>query len=67
MSTTFIAEFEVVDSEDCDTLHTEVHHSCKGSYELFSITQDCTDSDGTNTVLLHRDQLMQLAALAKGH
>lgn len=67
MSTTFVTSFEVVDEDEEDTLHTEVHHSCSGLYELFSITQDCTDSDGTDTVLLHRSQLMQLAALAKGH
>lgn len=67
MTGAFITSFEVLSSGEEFTLHTEVYHHSEGEYELFSITQDCTESGGTVTVLLHREQLAQLANIAKGH
>lgn len=65
---TLITAFNVVDKAGDATLPTEVfHHVDTEGYELFSITQKDTDSDGYITILLHRDQLARLASTAKGH
>jgi len=65
---TLVAKFNVVDEAGEDTLDTEVHHHVTDSgYELFTITQQDTDSDEYLTILLHRGQLAALAAFAKGH
>jgi len=65
---TLVAKFNIVDEAGVDTLPTEVHHhTTESGYELFSITQQDTDSPEFITILLHREQLAALAAFAKGH
>lgn len=68
MGSTLVATFNVVDESGEHTLPTEVHHHiAHDGYELFSITQQEIGSDEQLVVLLHREQLSQLADIAKGH
>lgn len=66
---TELMTFNVVD-EDCETVleTVAVHHVNERGYELISITQPETDGSGNViTVLIHREQLVELANLLRGH
>lgn len=60
--------FNVVNREGTESLQTVVSHHVDEEYEMFCITQELQGGDGeTITVILHREQLAELAAIAKGH
>lgn len=60
--------FNVVNREGTESWKTVVSHHVDKEYEMFCITQELQGSIGeTITVILHREQLAELAAIAKGH
>lgn len=60
--------FNVVNRDGTESWKTVVSHHVDQEYEMFCITQELPGSSGeTITVILHREQLAELAAIAKGH
>lgn len=64
---TLIASFNVLEKETDVVWPTEVYHHVDEMYEMFSITQEDGNTGEFITILLHRDQLVSLAGIAKGH
>lgn len=66
---TELMTFNVVDEAGETALETvAVHHVADSGYDLISITQPEIDGSGdTITVLIHREQLVALANLLRGH